>query len=79
MKTKTQRTAKKPSPARVHTQKKRAKQIRYWWWCFGAACSEPAEAQLAVVVGTPARWWLLPRLTISTVEKGTARALWVAT
>ena len=50
MKTKTQRTAKKPSPARVHTQEKRAKQIRYWWWC-GAACSEPAEAQLAVVVG----------------------------
>jgi hypothetical protein len=50
MKTKTQRTAKKPSPARVHTQEKRAKQIRYWW-CCGAACSEPAEAQLAVVVG----------------------------
>ena len=68
MKTKTQRTAKKPSPARVHTQEKRAKQIRYWW-CCGAACSEPAEAQLAVVVGKPACWWLLPRLTISTAEE----------
>ena len=65
--------------ARSHQEKKgKTNSIVVVLLC-GAACSEPAEAQLAVVVGTPARWWLLPRLTISTVEKGTARALWVAT
>ena len=62
MKTKTQRTAK--PGARSHPEKGQNK-----FDSGGAACSEPAEAQLAVVVGKPACWWLLPRLTISTVEK----------
>ena len=58
---------------RTFTPGKRAKQIR-WCCCCGAACSESAEAQLAVVIGKPACWWLLPRLTISTVEKKAQRA-----
>ena len=61
MKTKTQRTAK--PGARSHPEKGQNK--------FGggaAACSEPAETQLAVVVGKTACWWP-SRLTESAVEK----------
>ena len=70
MKTKTQRTAKKPSPARVHTQKKGQNKfdsggaaVVLLFVPFLANQKQRSQAQLAVVVGKPACWWLLPRLT----------------